>query len=255
MRIGVAYNAFDSLDLLEHSIDSIRGCVDYICVVYQLVSNFGEDISVQDSSELTRLMKCGKIDDFVLHKPIGKQGHGNEIMKRNLGKDKCKSAGCDYFMTMDVDEFYVSAELSRAVDKFVNGGYDASACKMQTYYKSGRYVISPPEEYYVPLIYKMDDRKFDLRNRWSVPADPTRRLLTRSLLVLDRADIQMHHMSYVRKDIRLKLRNSSARYNFMRNIERISNYFDSWTLGQKAYLAGKEDRYYDVVEVEPLFKI
>jgi len=41
MKIGVSYNLFDGEELLESSIKSIRKNVDYISVVYQTVSNFG----------------------------------------------------------------------------------------------------------------------------------------------------------------------------------------------------------------------
>ena len=41
MKLGVSYNIFDGEELLENSIKSIRENVDYISVVYQEVSNFG----------------------------------------------------------------------------------------------------------------------------------------------------------------------------------------------------------------------
>ena len=42
MRLGVSYNVFDGEELLEESISKIRDNVDFICVVYQNTSNFGE---------------------------------------------------------------------------------------------------------------------------------------------------------------------------------------------------------------------
>ena len=39
MRLGASYSVFDSEELLEYSIKSIRKNVDYISVVYQTVSN------------------------------------------------------------------------------------------------------------------------------------------------------------------------------------------------------------------------
>ena len=36
MKLGVAYNVFDGEELLETSIQSVRPCADYICIVYQV---------------------------------------------------------------------------------------------------------------------------------------------------------------------------------------------------------------------------
>ena len=43
MKLGVSYNVFDGEELLESSIKSIRDNVDHISVVYQTISNFGND--------------------------------------------------------------------------------------------------------------------------------------------------------------------------------------------------------------------
>jgi len=42
MLLGLAYNLFDGEELLEYSIKSIRKNVDFICVVWQKISNHGE---------------------------------------------------------------------------------------------------------------------------------------------------------------------------------------------------------------------
>jgi hypothetical protein len=44
--------------------------------------------------------------------------------------------------------------------------------------------------------------------------DPTRRINCDDVILLD---IAMHHFSYVRKDIELKIRNSSARKNILKS--------------------------------------
>lgn len=253
--LGIAYNAFDSLELLVPSIRSVRNVAEYVCVVYQTKSNFHEPMSNIDQELLERARKSCLVDEFILYNPVHKGGHANELAKRNLGKDACLNAGCSYFMTMDVDEFYLEPELRFALNSITKSGHDASACKMQTYYKSAGYVIDPPEEYYVPLIYRMDARKFDLRNRWPVAADPTRRLASQSVRLFDRTEVQMHHMSYVRRDLGMKLRNSSARANFHSRIDRIVDHFNRWQPGQSALLAGKEERLYRVIETQELFSI
>ena len=45
MKISASYNVFDGEELLEKSISSIRDSVDFISVVYQTISNFGNNCS------------------------------------------------------------------------------------------------------------------------------------------------------------------------------------------------------------------
>ena len=256
MKLGIAYNAFDALELLEASIDTVRPLADFIVVIYQEVSNFGEPLSQRDRSFLDALRQSGKVDLFYEYEPtVGRGGHMNELAKRNLGKNLCKNEHCTHHMTMDVDELYVTEKLKYAIDQMATGNWDASACQMQTYWKSPSFVLDPPEEYYVPLIYTIDDRMFDLRNRWGIPTDPTRRLTSNRIRIFERHEIQMHHLSYVRLDIGTKLRNSSASSNFSKKIDRIIAHFNQWEPGQQAYLAGIEERWHNVKVVDPLFNI
>ncbi len=68
-KLGVSYNLFDGEDLLEGSIKSIRNHVDYINVVYQNVSNFGNKSETNLEELLKDLKTKGLIDDFVEYKP------------------------------------------------------------------------------------------------------------------------------------------------------------------------------------------
>lgn len=254
-KLGVAYNLFDGIELLEKSIDSIRSIVDYVCVVYQIRSNFGNDSSVDIKTELDRLCSLGKIDTVHEYVPSKNGGHVNEIKKRNIGLELSSKAGCTHFMSCDVDEMYDTDELNYAYRIIVDGNYDSSACNMLTYYKSGEYIVDPPEEYFVSLIYKINGRAFDIGSRWPVLVDPTRRMDIGSCKIFTREEIQMHHFSYVRKDIRAKLANSSAVVNFAGRIEEIASHHDNWQFGQKCMFAGKEKRLYDVKRVENKFNV
>lgn len=257
MKLGIAYNAFDGLELIEASVDSVRDVADYIVVVYQEVSNFGNRSSVDAAEILKRLLDSGKIDEIVKYEPVlMKKGHGNEVDKRNLGISLCESANCTHFMTMDVDELYDRNQLSMVKLVVESDGLDSTGCKMLTYYRSGEFILDPPEEYYVPLIYKLDGRRrFNMNNRWPVPVDPTRRLEPKKIRLFDRSEIQMHHFSYVRKDIRAKLVNSSASVNFAARMEELARYYENWKPGMRALLAGKEERYYNLKRVDNKFKI
>lgn len=257
MNLGVSYNIFDGGELLEFSINSIRSNVDFISVVYQDVSNLGNS-KPSIHNLLLDLKSRGLVDEIIKYVPnLVIKGHGNEVAKRNIGLESCIRFGCDHFMSMDCDEFYKNDELKFAKDSIILNGHETTACQMQTYYFSPEYAITPPETYYVPLISKIDDRRFGLSVRWPSPisADPTRRLDPKKLFAFGRVMIEMHHMSYVRKDIRAKLNNSSANPNFINKVEALSSYHDNWTPVKKAQLAGIGDRFYDTVRVENYFGI
>lgn len=256
MRLGCSYNVFDGVELLEPSIKSIRGSVDYISVIYQTISNFGQRTNIDILSLVQDLKTRGLIDNYMEYSPsTSSKGHYNELIKRNLGLVDCKNAKCTHFMTIDVDEFYIKDELDRVKVIVEECGCDSSACQMQTYYKTPEWTLDPPEDYYVPLIYKIDERRFSMANRWAVSADPTRRLEARNLRLFGRDEVQMHHMSYVRKDIMSKLTNSSASMNFKDRINSIASYFDRWQPGQDALLAGREERYYKLKKVNNIFNL
>jgi hypothetical protein len=242
MKLGAAYNVFDGIELLEASIRSIRDNVDYICVVFQEISNYGRKLK-SDYSFLESL----EVEVYYFEPGLDIPASFNEVVKRNIGKDLCKNAGCTHFMTIDADEFYISEEFRKA--KVIAEKYDSTACQMQTYYKSPEFVLDPPETYYVPFIYKLDNRYFG-QTSFPVQADPTRKLRPGKIHLFPRKELQMHHLSYVRKDIRQKLENSSAKANWPNRIDYLVEYFEEWEYPKKALLAGSKDRFYEARRVK-----
>ncbi len=255
-KLGAVWNVFDGIELLEYSLKSIRNCVDYTIVIYQDVSNYGNKSTVNTLELLNRLKESKLIDEIILYHPDLKlNGHGNELAKRNLGLNRCRQLNCKYYISLDTDELYTEDEFNKAFEYIKNTNCDASACKMLTFYKTPEFVVDPPEEYVVPFIYKITDKNFKLGTIWPVAADCTRKLEYINLKLFERSEIQMRHYSYVRNDIRAKLKNSSASGNFSSRIEEIARYHDTWTEKKKCLLAGKEQRFYDVKKVEDVFKI
>lgn len=263
MKLGVSYNLFDGEELLESSIKSIRGCVDYISVVYQRVSNFGQRCSDDIEDLLSHLQHNRLIDEIKLYSPSNVQsnpayqGSINELTKRNIGLDMSRDKNCTHHLCMDTDEFYIEREFNDIKSLIYSSKFDASACKLQTYYKLPTMIIDPPEEYFVPFICKIyPNSKYQLGGPSPVLVDPTRRISTYNKFAkLGRTGIQMHHMSYVRKDIRKKLENSSAKNNFNGKIERFITHWENWTEGNKALLAGVNSIYYNLLKVKNTFNI
>lgn len=257
MKLGIAYNIFDdALELLEPSIRSVRKHADYITIVYQNISNFGNAATLDILFELERLKSIGLIDNYIKYVPMLQQGgHYNELMKRNIGLFDCKRNDCSHFMSMDSDELYLDSELAYIKEEMDKNDYDASACQMLTYYKSGEYILDPPEEYYVSLIYKISNLAFQLNANFPVLVDPTRRIPSENVRIFKREEIQMHHFSGVRKDYRKKLENSSAKVNFAYQINDLVGYYENWQYPMNALMPGAPPKNYKIKKVENKFNI
>jgi hypothetical protein len=233
MKLGVSYNVFDGEELLESSIKSIRSEVDYISVVYQTVSNFGNQCSEELVSLLDKLVDEGLVDEIFKYKPnIKWGGHRNEITKRNIGLSLSKGNGCTHHMSMDSDEFYIKEQLYNLKVKMEKGGYDSSFCRMRTYFKDPRFEVRPMNEYYVSVIYKISpNNEFVFGKPTPVLVDPTRRMNSITPLIMKREDLEMYHMSYVKKNIKSKLENSSSKSAF-KDINRFLTMFDKYDVGE-----------------------
>lgn len=257
MKLGASYNFFDGEELLEKSIDSIRNNVDFISIVYQRRSNYGDNSSIYTDDLLTYLVKTGKVDQVLIYNPNFKiSAHKNEFNKRKLGLNSCIDAGCDTFMTIDADELYIEEEFSNAKKIFEEGNFDISVCNMYTYYKSLEYVLDPIENYYVGLFNKITPTtRLQFGGSYPVMVDPTRRVKVNKsrpdkLCIFPRDTIMMHHASYVRNDFKKKFMNSSAKINFYDKIDYMVNYMHQWTPDQKAKIMGMDIKEYDIKKVD-----
>jgi len=275
MKLGVSFNVFNGEELLEQCANSIRPHADFICVIYQNVSNFGKN-----KKDLTPMMdefvSAGVIDKAILYEPnftfegveegqkalLSPTFYGiyNEMEKRNLGLACCKANECTHLMDMDTDEFYKTEQIQKAKEKIEAGGYDASFCQMQTYYKRPTTRLLPSEQYYVPLIYKITNRsKFESIDNIDYPVlcDGKRRIKSKYPYVFSRGEIEMHHLSYVRKDeasMRSKFENCSSIQNFPK--ERIDKLITCWLEHYEGQpiLFGK-DQVFQTIEVPNYFNI
>jgi hypothetical protein len=255
MKIGVSYNLYDGEELLEGSIKCIRSEVDYISVVYQTVSNFGNPCDENLIPLLEKLKNGGLIDELFEYNPkINKGGHYNEITKRNIGVSLSLGQNCTHHMSMDSDEYYLLEEF-KYMKKVVNeGNYDSSACQLQTYYKEPIYRLDPPEDYYVSLLFKINQNsEYSMSNRLPVLVDPTRCMTPGNCKIFSREELQMHHFSYIRKNVRRKLQNSSAVVNFNDRLDKLVDYHVNWAYPKQALMAGAPDKFYDIIEVDNIF--
>ena len=134
MKLGVSYNVFDAEELLEGSIRQIRDHVDYISVIYQKVSNFGNPCNESLECLLRRMKESGLVDTVVCYRPVKTSGTRNELYKRNAGLTLSRRHGCTHHMSMDCDEYYKTNEFVSLKNRIIKEGFDSSFCQMQTYY-------------------------------------------------------------------------------------------------------------------------
>lgn len=258
MRLGAAYNFYDGEELLEKSIMSIRQNVDFICIVYQTVSNYGEIWNDDNLNFLNNLIDKKLVDKIICYNTdLSSSPHFNELTKRNIGLNSCRDIDCSHMVMMDSDEFYIDSQLYDSKKLIENNDIDYSACRMFTYFKEPIYRIVPPEKYFVPFIHKIyNESEYILHHSYPVLVDPTRRLRGpyNKFHNFDMNEIVMHHYSFVRKDIRKKLTNSSAKCN-IKNIEYYIKLFNNWKPGQKNFHPANPKEFRDIEIVENIFDI
>lgn len=256
MKLSASYNAFDGLDVLEKSILSISDSVDFISVVWQDISNNGNLCNEKDLSILKNLYNSDIINKIIEFTPNIKQTpHQNELAKRNLGLSFARERGYTHHLNIDCDELYIKSQFDHAKKMIESNDYEATACKMKTYYKYPNCIIVPAEEYYVPFIHKITNRNYELSTKWSILADPTRKIPCKNPYSFNRLDLEMHHLSYVREDLRSKLENSSANANFKNKIDSLIESYNNFKIGEKCVLAGKENRVYSTCQTKNIYDL
>lgn len=261
-KIGVVYNVFDGEELLESSIRSIRDKVQFIVVVYQTVSNFGNNYD-QSELECKRLLELGLVDEIRSYAPsvqymengnvFWESGFHNELAKRNFGLEICRDNDCTHLLMMDTDEFYKADQFDYAFKEIIEGDYDTSFCQMVTYYKKPNYILNPKEKYYVPFIIKLKlNTEYKLFVSYPLQIDQTRQTDVGNCITFMREELEMHHFSYVRKDIEKKFINSSSVFP-KEQINDVVKHFKNYKKGGRALLLG--ERIYNIEVTENIFNI
>lgn len=243
-KLAAIYNVWiDSIELLRYSIESICYNVDLIIIVYQQQSNYGENADTL--TEIEHIIEGHpstiELVPFTPHR--NQPASFNEKIKRNLGLDIARRYGCSHFLHMDCDEMYLDfAEAKRA---FEISGYDGSVLRLHTYFKKPTLMLAEDEKYYVPFIHKLRGGTVAGEGKYPFYVDPTRKINETNVVMLSH---YMHHYSWVRKDIEMKIRNSSARANI-----EAGWFYEDWKNAE----AGMHVRNYNthLVEVPNYFNI
>lgn len=249
MNLGVIFNAWsDCTDLLRKAVDNILPVADMVVIVWSDRSNKGEEIKFtfrHHEDHKVRFLHTEPIRHFSPAQ--------NETMKRNAGLDYARANMCTHFLVMDSDEFYHREDVAREKERIEKENLNGLVCGLRVYIKEP--TLWCEDHTLVPFIQKLtpeveigDYRHFpftyDRDRRCHI--DPTRR--PSHVSRVGWSDVVMHHFSYVRQDMDLKIRNSSA--NLERSREIIAKEMQEARPGWMSLLYHRE-----LKECEDLFKI
>lgn len=223
MRLIAIINAWaDTAELLPYCIKNIAPVVTKVLVIYSEVSNKG-----QRDDRITELV-------FDKKDPLPCQWYNwepipicaaqeNERRKRNIGIKLAKEQGFTHFLMMDADEFYIQEEVQKEKNRIERDGLNGLVCPLKVYIKSP--TLRTDDHTLVPFIQRLNqdtelgsfpNYPFNRDKEGNVHIDPTRRVNHTSKIEM--SEIFMHHFSYVRKDINMKINNSSANLNRSREM-------------------------------------
>jgi len=213
MRLVAIYNVWHDWDILEYSLKNIEPLVDGVIIVASTMSNHNEFSHIPDKFK----------DRVVIREPQFHHPIHSETDKRNYGLKIAKEQGYTHFLTCDSDEFYEPEPFLKQKARFLNElNLAGLVCDCQTYFKSPTLTIGldvtlvPFIHVLTPSIQHEFNKKYPFA--WinnQIRIDPTRSLNINS--GVERIDLKLHHMSWIRSDYEIKIRNSTARANLERS--------------------------------------
>lgn len=226
MKLAAIYNVWNDWDWMDLSVSCIYPMVDGIIVIGSVRSNSGE-ISLIPPRWFDDVMLYQRFEEkvqLIQYEPIpGFQPRVNEEGKRNCGLEIARQQGYTHFIMMDADEFYDQKQFAAEKQRFIdNPDLAGLVCASQVYFKSPKLTIGL-DTTRVPFIHKITP---NLRHEFNslypfawegknIRIDPTRSLNINS--GVEWSPIIMEHYSWCRKDIEIKIRNSTARANIERS--------------------------------------
>lgn len=189
--------------------------MDEVLLIYSNTSNHGQTFHYHGQIETLGTLVNWEPD-------LGVTPHQNEINKRNYGLKVAKSLGFTHFLMMDCDECYEPLAIERKSmenSQNINGFVHA----LKVYIKKP--TLQCDDHTLVPGIHRLNsDTEFTFANKTypfaydekgNAHIDPTRRPNFKNGIVM--SGTYMHHFSHVRKNIQLKMNNSSARKSLLRS--------------------------------------
>ena len=238
--LAYCINAFDASELLESLITEIRNQLDYVVCIWQKESYCGNPMDKIDLEELYRLKSLGLVDELIEFKGDTLKAHREqETDKRNMGINLMREKGFSHIISADSDEFYDKDQFRAAKELINKNGWPITYWSYVNYYKDFEHYLVYPFRPFVPGICSTYFN-YTFNGPAPGPTDPTRRImnpLNIGTYLFPDDIIRMGHGAWIRKDIRKKLVNWSAKDHFSPAlIETAVERWENWKEGDNAIM-------------------
>lgn len=210
----------DCIELLPFCIDNHLRFCDGVIVVWSSTSNHGKK-----DERMMEFVATHKYQNVLFSQlePIKGLPLMNETRKRNHGLDLARKEGYTHFLISDADEFYVPEDVIEEKKRFDNPNLNGLVCGLFVFIKSP--TLWADDHTLLGFIHRLNkntvvgnfrDYPFAYDAVGKAHIDPSRRINYKT--GIEKSEIMMCHMSYVRKNIDLKIDNSSANLRRSRQV-------------------------------------
>lgn len=227
MKLISIINAWaDSVELLTPCLDNHLQFADAVMVVSGAMSNHGnKDEAVPELMKNILAVNSHTRIFYEHFEPFSKYTPGiNEIAKRNYGINAALlKGGFTHFLMADADEFYIPSEMNAEKLRFTDHSLNGLVHPLKVYIKDA--TLCTDDHTLVAGIHKLNYNvtcgnfnryPFAYDADGHAHIDPTRRLSYTTGIEMSK--VYMHHYSYVRKNIDMKIENSSANLRRSRDV-------------------------------------
>ena len=209
------------IELIPFCIKNHLEFCDGVIVVWSQYSNHG----VKNDAVLEYILGNGKDSrvQFMQLEPVSGTPLMNETRKRNFGIENARLEAYTHFLVSDADEFYIPSEMNTEKERFNNPNLNGLVHRLKVYIKSP--TLYTNDHTLICGIHKLSkdtccgsfkDYPYAYDSEGKAHIDPSRRLSYTS--GIEYSEVYMHHYSYVRKNIDLKIDNSSANLRRSRQV-------------------------------------
>ena len=262
-KLGYGIIVFDDVCHLRNMLKEVRPHCDVIVLCLQNESYYGVPIRKEVINHVNELVNEKLVDNVIWFNPTNMhEEEGNhsprfiETDKRNFILDYLQNdAGCSHSMVIDSDEYYDGTDFKNAKDIIDRtDGMKITYCQYINYYRDYMHLMVWPFLCYVPFITESSYRFSFTNGSFDRPSDPTRRYEIKKdgerYFLMNFNIVKMHHLSWIRQDIKSKIDNWSSRKYFDHAVglrERILDRYENYRDGQNAIIMFNTPNYEVVV--------